>query len=110
MTDTVAQKIRDDLVAQDVRYRRVDASVRREIDARINQLGRDLVNLLQTIDPHGAIRPAARQRRLQKLNKESGVMIRTAYSEINGMLKSALRRVSKVETNKVVQIVEENLP
>jgi hypothetical protein len=35
VADSAAQDIRDDLIEQDVLYRRVDAGVRREVDNRL---------------------------------------------------------------------------
>lgn len=110
MTRTVAQKIRDDIIEQDVRYRRVDASVRRDVDQRLDQLELDLVALMLKIDVAGTKQIKARRRRLAKLNNQSGIIIRTAYTEINGILRGAGRRVAKVEAKKVNQIVQDRLP
>lgn len=110
MTETVAQKIRDDIIAQDVRYRRVDAAVRREVDDVLDKLEQDLRVLMIRIDVAGTKQRVARQRRLKKLQSESGILIRTAYSEINRVIRSASRRVAKVEAKKVNTIVQENLP
>lgn len=110
MTRTVAQKVRDDIIEQDVRYRRVDASVRKEVDERLDQLERELVGLMLKIDVAGTKQIKARRRRLAKLNNQSGILIRTAYTEINGILRSAGRRVAKVEAKKVNQIVGNQLP
>jgi chaperonin cofactor prefoldin len=110
VTETVAQKIRDDIIAQDVRYRRVDAAVRREVDDVLDKLEQDLRVLMIRIDVAGTKQRVARQRRLKKLQSESGILIRTAYSEINRVIRSASRRVAKVEAKKVNTIVQENLP
>ncbi len=110
MTQTVAQQIRDDIISQDIRYRRVDAAVRAEVDARLDVLERDITAEMMRIDVNGTSRKAARKRRLKKLNHEIGIIIRTAYSEINGIIRSAGRRVAKVEARKVNQIVAEQLP
>jgi flavin-dependent dehydrogenase len=110
MPETVAQKIRDDIIAQDVRYNRVNASVRADVNARLDQLEKEIVTAMIRVDANGARRKTARQRRLKKLNDEIGIIIRTAYSEINGILRNAGRRVAKVEARKVNQIVAEQLP
>lgn len=110
MTETVAQKIRDDIIEQDIRYRRVDAAVRKEVDTRLDQLESDLVALMLKIDVAGTKQVKARKRRLAKLNNQSGILIRTAYTEINGIMRGAGRRVAKVEARKVNQIVQDRLP
>lgn len=110
MADTAAQEIRDDLIEQEVRYRRVDASVRSDVNKRLTQLGLDLKELLFSIDVHGTNRKDARGRRLQKLNVESRTMIRSAYSEIGGIMRAAARRIAKVETVKTTQVVRSHVP
>ena len=107
---TTATDIRDDLIAQDVRYRRVDAAIRREVNARLAQLGRDTTALMLRIDVAGTKQPKARLRRLRKLNRELGILTRTAYSEIGGITKVALRRLAQAETKSTIKIVGANLP
>jgi len=110
MPETAAQAIRDDLIQQEIAYRRVDASVRRDVDRRLKGLANDLKDLLQRIDPHGTQRVAARKRRLKKFDQESKVLIRTAYSEMGGILRQATRRIAKVETKNTVAVIRRNVP
>lgn len=110
VADNAAQNIRDDLIEQDLLYRRVDASVRRDVDARLAQMGRDLKKLTLEIDVAGTKRKDARQRRLKKLNEESRILIRTAYSEVGGILRSAIRRVAKTEAKKVANVIRSSIP
>lgn len=110
MPETVAQKIRDDIISQEIRYRRVDASVRKDVDTRLNALEREIFLLIVRIDVAGTKQRKARQRRLKKLESEIGIATRTAYSEVNGMIRAAGRRVAKVEARKINEIVAENLP
>jgi hypothetical protein len=110
LTESVAQKIRDDLIAQDIRYRRADAGVRQEVNERLDELDSQIVAAVIKIDVAGTSRVAARRRRLEKLNREIGDVTRRAFSDINNILKLSLRRIAKVEARKVNQIVEENLP
>jgi hypothetical protein len=110
VADNAAQEIRDDLIEQEVLYRRVDAGVRRQVDARHAQLARDLKDLMLKIDVAGTKQINARKRRLKKLNEESRLLIRTAYSEMNGILRHALRRLAKVETKKAVATVRRHIP
>jgi hypothetical protein len=110
VADSAAQDIRDDLIEQDVLYRRVDAGVRREVDARLAQMGLDLKKLMLDIDVAGTQRKDARQRRLKRLNIESRILIRTAYSEVGGILRAATRRVAKVEAKKAANVMRKNIP
>jgi hypothetical protein len=110
VADSAAVEIRDDLIQQEVLYRRVDAGVRSDVNKRITQLGRDLKNLMFSIDVHGTSRKDARERRLKRLNTESRTMIRTAYSEIGGIMRAAVRRIAKVETKKATEVVRKHVP
>lgn len=110
VADSAAQDIRGDLIEQDVLYRRVDAGVRREVDARLAQMGRDLKKLMLDIDIAGTQRKDARQRRLKRLNVESRIIIRTAYSEVGGILRASTRRIAKVESKKVANVMRKNIP
>ena len=73
-------------------------------------LGNDITALMIRIDVNGAKRRDAIERRTKKLNKELGKLIKTAYSEINGILRGAMRRVARVEAKSVNDIVRKNLP
>lgn len=110
MTQTAAQKIEDDLIEQDIRYRRVDASIRREVDRRLLQLGRDIKALMLDIDIAGTKRNDARRRRKKKFKEELRVLVNTAYSEIGGILRNATRRVAKVEAKKVAEVMVKRIP
>jgi len=110
MPETAAESIRDDIIAQDIRYKRADAAVRREVDTRLDQLETEIVMLMLRIDVNGTKQVKARARRLVKLNREVGIATRTAYSEINGIIKAAGRRIARVEAKTAVKIVKENLP
>jgi transcription elongation factor len=107
---TAAEAIRDDIIAQDIRYKRADATIRREVDARLDKLETEIVALMLRIDVAGTKQRKARARRLAKLHREVGIATRTAYSEINGIIKSGARRVARVEAASAVKIVAENLP
>ena len=110
MPKTVAEEIRDDLIAQDIRYKRADASVRKEIDSRLAVLETAIAATIIQINVNGAKQAGAIDRRLRKLNTEVGILTRTAYSEINGIIKGAARRVANVETAADVAIVTKELP
>lgn len=107
---SAAEEVRDDIIHRDVIYRRVDASIRREVDARLDQLGKDLKSLMFRIDVAGTSRASARKRRLRRLNEESRILIRTAYTEMGAITRSALRRVGKVEAVSTAQIMRKQIP
>lgn len=107
---TAAEAVRDDLIAQDVRYRRADAAVRRQIDARFDKLEADLKILMLRIDAAGTQQVKARRRRIAKLEKESKVLIKTAFTEINGYLKGAMRQLAHIETKATATILRTNIP
>lgn len=110
MTESVAQKIRDDLIAQDIRYRRADAGVRQEVNGRLDELDSQIVAAVIRIDVAGTSRVAARRRRLQKLNSEVGKLTQAAFSDINKILKASLKRVAKVEAKIIVKTMRGNIP
>lgn len=105
-----AEAIRDDLIANDVRYRRADAAVRRKVDVRLSSLSRELRELIARIDIHGAQRVDARQRRLDKFEKEMKAAVRTAYSDINSLLRGEMNRIAKIETKATANAVRKHLP
>ncbi len=110
MTKSVAEEVQDDFINQDVQLARVDAGLQKRIDARLDQLGRDLKRLTLDVDVAGTPRKDARGRRLVKLNKESRELIRVAYSDINAMTKATLGKVAAATSMEVVSALEENLP
>lgn len=107
---SVAQAIRDDLIEQELRYRRVDAGVRREVDARLVRLQADLKALTLKIDPAGTDRPAARTARLSKLEARSKAMIDAAYRDIEAIMEQANRRVGQAEVKNLNNVMREHLP
>lgn len=107
---SVAQAIRDDLIEQELRYRRVDAGVRREVDARLLKLQADLKALALRIDPGGTERPAARSARLGKLEMKSKAMIDAAYRDVEAIMKQASRRVALAEVEHLNTIMRTHLP
>lgn len=110
MADNISASIRDDLIEQEIRYRRTDAAIRADVDRRLLQVQKDLVALAIKVDPNGAQTEAARQRRLERLRKSSGALVRDAYREIDQIVKGSARRIAKVESQNTVDIVRKHLP
>ena len=107
---TTSEDVRDDLISHDVDIRRLDGDVRRQIERRIDKLNTDLRALAIQIDPHGAQRTDAKERRLVKLEKASKPIIRQAYAEIEKITDANTKRLARVESKTVVDTIEENLP
>jgi hypothetical protein len=108
--DTVNDKIHDDLISHDIRLRRVAGDTQKQIDGRLDQLGVDLKMLATKIDPFGASRSDARERRIARLEKESTELINEAYREINRAQADELRRIAGIETEATVQAIGNALP
>lgn len=110
MAKSVSEEVQDDFIKQDVQLARVDAGLQKQIDARLDKLGRDLKRLTLDVDVAGTPRRDAQVRRMAKLNKESRELIRVAYSDINAMTKATLGKVAAATSMEVVSALEENLP
>jgi hypothetical protein len=106
----VSEEILDDIISNDVRLARIEAGVRRKVSARINELFKDLSALLFDVDPMGVERRDARQRRLDRLERESRELIRQAYADINRLVRNDMVKLGAVETAAIASIIEGNLP
>lgn len=110
MTDTAAEAIRDDLIANDVRFRRADGHVRRLVNRRLGELERDLKKVMVDIDPNGAQRTDARRRRTIKLRMKVKELVDKAYQDINAIVRGELRKAAKVETQATANIMRKAIP
>lgn len=110
MAEGVNDKIHDKLISHDVEMRRVDGGRRRRAEKRIDQLSADLKALMIKIDPFGTERTDARERRLEKLDKEAGKLIAEAYAELSSENRKDLKRVARVESEAIVKTIREELP
>lgn len=102
--------IRDSLAEHDIDLRRVDGGIRRRVERRLDELGRDLKGLMAKIDAHGAQHTDSREGRLVKLEKEAKALIDEAYAEINKLVGADLRAVAKTESAAILGAVAESLP
>lgn len=107
---TVSEDVRDDLTAHDVDIHRLIGDVRRKTEQRLDILSTDLRALAVKIDPHGAQRNDAKERRLVRLEKESKPIIENAYRDIAKFTDDNLVRLAQLESKAVVSTIEENLP
>lgn len=110
MAKSTSEQVQDDFIAQDVQLARVDAGLQKRIDARLDQLGRDLKRLTLDVDVAGTPRRDAQVRRMNKLNKGSRELIRIAYSDINRLTRDVLVDVAAATSMEVATALEENIP
>lgn len=110
MAKSTSEQVQDDFIAQDVQLARVDAGLQKRIDARLDQLGRDLKRLTLDVDVAGTPRRDAQIRRMNKLNKQSRELIAAAYADINTLTKDVLVDVAAATSMEVATTLEENIP
>jgi len=110
MAQTAADRVQEDVIAQDVQLARVDAGMQKRIDARLDELGRELKRLTLDVDVAGTLRRDAQVRRMNRLSKESRELIREAYSDINLMTRKALTTVAKAQSMAMATSLEESIP
>lgn len=110
MGESVNEDIRDSFAEHDIDLRKLDGDIRNKVDAVLRRLGQDLKKLTLRIDPNSAQHLDARKRRVSRLRKEARPVISAAYVQIARIVKSDLRRLSKVESKASLKIIEDNLP
>ncbi len=108
--ETVNEQIHDDLISHDIHLRRIAGDCTKRAEKRLDKLARDLSDLARRIDPHIAMRTDARERRVTRLEKESRVLIREAYSDIEKENADDLKRIARIESEVTVQAVRKALP
>lgn len=107
---TVNERVRDAILEQELLNRRVVAGTQAQIDRRLAQLQRDLGELTRAIDPLTPERSNAREARLAKLEKRSKQLMREAYTEIAMLQRQTARRIARVESKRVGEVVREEVP
>jgi len=110
MTDSVNDKIHDDLISHDIALRRVIGSEQKRVERRLDELGSDLKALAARIDPFSASRADEQERRLARLEKESTELINDAYKEISKLQRSELEQVAAIESEATIEAVRKALP
>lgn len=108
--ESVNDEIHDDLISHDIRLLRVIGDAKKRVERRLDKLGSDLKSLTIEIDPFGASRSDARQRRIARLEKESSEIIAEAYREISKLQRVELEQIGAIETEAEVQALERALP
>lgn len=107
--NSASQNVRDDLIQDDIRLRRVIGGQQRLIEKRQRLLERRVTAAIHDIDPGGVsgeLRQAARLLKLQRRIKE---ITREVYGEHAAQLTDALLGVAKSETVAVTGAIEESV-
>lgn len=110
MVDSVNDQIHDSLIASDIDLRKVTGDTQNKTEKRLDKLGADLKRLTIEIDPFGTTRKDARERREAKLEKESSILIREAYSEIARQNNRDLKDLAEAESENIAQVLEKHIP
>jgi hypothetical protein len=110
VVDSVNDEIHDSLISSDIELRKVTGDTQNKTEKRLDQLGVDLKRLTIEIDPFGTERKDARERRLEKLEKESNILIREAYSEIARQNNRDLKDLAATESENIKQVLEKQIP
>lgn len=94
---TVAQDVRDDLIAQDIRVRRVSARLERDIEVRLKRMELDLADLVIKTDAK-VTKAAAKE------------IIDAAYADVDAMVLEVAQRLAAAEAKAVVKAIKKALP
>lgn len=110
MVDSVNDEIHDSLISSDIELRKVTGDTQNKTEKRLDQLGVALKKLTIEIDPFGTERKDARERRLERLEKESNILIREAYGEIARQNKRDMKDLAATESENIKQVLEKQIP
>ena len=100
-TDDIA----DALTLRDLQLNRLAESERRKVFTMLNDVQRNLLQKLSTVDPAEPARITFKQKRLVKLMKEVNEILRDGYSGIAKEQKAMLKELSVLEAAKSLAIV-----
>jgi hypothetical protein len=107
---SVNAKIRDRVIEQELRARRVVASVDELVQARLTRLEKELRLLLVKYDPMGATGPLRRRKRERKLNKASAAATKAAYADIAKIMGKDAVALAKTSSDLMVKALREEVP
>lgn len=103
---TLNEDVRDNLIEQDIRNTRAIGGVQNAVDRRLVQLSRDLRRLIIEADL-GEGTPAAKRRKLDRVDEASKPLILAAFQEINAMTRNALGRMAVTDVQAVELAIED---
>ena len=107
MAESANESLRDDVIAHDVRLRRVVASSQKTFAERQTILERAIIRALVEIDPLGVTGQKRQEARLKKFQDFVVLATREAYGEHNTTLRNELRSLSRAESEIIVGMIEE---
>lgn len=107
---TASQDVRDELVEQDIRVRRVSARLERDVQKRLLDLQREVVAEMSRIDPAGAVRTDARERRLQRTEQAVRELTRNAYADIESMTANVIERAAVADQAALTEALKKAIP
>jgi hypothetical protein len=96
VANNLNEQVRDELIEQDINNQRALGGVQNAVDRRLVELGRDLRRLVTDADL-GTGTPAARRRKLDRVDELSKPIIATAFQEINALTRNTLGRMAVVD-------------
>ena len=101
----VSTKIADALTKHNIDLLRVDASIRKEVVARLNGLEREIIRLLRKVDPTSPRNVKYRDARLVKLLGVTQTVFNQVYKDIQKSVHESLATVAEAESHKLVTTI-----
>jgi len=101
----VSTKIADALTKHGIDLLRVDASIRREIVARLNGLERELIRLLRKVDPMAPTNVKYQDARLVQLMGVSKSVFDQVYKDIQKSVHDSLTTIAEAESHKLITTI-----
>lgn len=101
---TLNEDVRDRLIEQDVANQRAIGGIQNRVDDRLRELTRALRTLVVDSELDQGT-PAARQRKLDALAKESSELIDQAFRDINDLTRNAAGRMAVVDAAAVEEAI-----
>lgn len=110
MAATTNEKIRDDVIVQDIAQRRVIAGIQAQVKKRLDQLSNDLRAAMESSDPFSTTKPAVRRKRMALLRDRANRLIRSAHDDCYQITREAMQRVAAAKSKNAVHAMDEHIP
>ncbi len=107
---TAAQDVRDDLIEQDIRVRRVIGRLERDIEVRMKRFELDVLDLLYKQDPGGPNSQTERRKRLQAYEQRAEELARKAFRDVDKIIREYSERLSSAEFRVVAAALRRHVP
>ncbi len=106
MSRSVNEVVTDELIEHEVQVRRATSGTQRRVEARINQLGRDVKLAMTEIDPFSETDNRERIRKRTELQARVRELSKAAFQEISDMVGTDMARFAMLESDAVMDAVE----